>query len=298
MIALLNAGISGATHLVVSEPFNPELALDLIDRYKVTKTLLPPRNIAMIINSPDIVKKSLKSLKAVNCGGAMLPVEIRQRFKKYLNPSCSIFIAYGCTESGVVAAAFEEKNLDSTGTVAFNVDVKIVDEHGHNLGFGEDGEIVVKNNIKWQGYYGDKNATHEIYDCDSGWLKTGDMGHFDKNGFLYIVDRIKEIMKSKGYHISPSEIEELLLEIPEIADVCVVGIPDVVTVNLPAALVITKKALTISEEYIQTFVAHRMPHYKHLTGGVYFVETLPKTPSGKIIRRKAMEIAENLYRQT
>uniref|UniRef100_T1H1B7 AMP-binding enzyme C-terminal domain-containing protein n=1 Tax=Megaselia scalaris TaxID=36166 RepID=T1H1B7_MEGSC len=111
------------------------------------------------------------------------------------------------------------------------------------------------------------------------------------------IDRIKEIMKSKGYHISPSEIEELVLEIPEVADICVVGIPDVVTINLPAALVIRKNGSTLSQEAIQKYVADKMPHYKHLTGGVYFVDSLPRTPSGKILRRKAKEIAELFFKE-
>uniref|UniRef100_T1GLG8 AMP-dependent synthetase/ligase domain-containing protein n=1 Tax=Megaselia scalaris TaxID=36166 RepID=T1GLG8_MEGSC len=273
LIGLLNAGMTGATHLVISEPFSPELALELIDKYKVTKTLLPPRNIAMIVNSPDIEKK------------------------KILNPFCILFFGYGCTETGFIAAAFEEKKLDSTGIVAFNVEVKIIDENGNHLGVGEDGEICMRSPIKWSGYFGDKESTDEVYDAETGWYKTGDMGHFDEDGYLYIVDRIKEIMKSKGYHISPSEIEELVLEIPEVADVCVVGISDVITINLPAALVIRKTGSALSEETIQKYVADKMPHYKHLTGGVYFVDTLPKTPSGKILRRKAKEEAESLYKE-
>ncbi|KAL5278031.1 hypothetical protein ACFFRR_002961 [Megaselia abdita] len=297
LLGILNAGITGATHLVISEPFSPELALDLIDRYKVTKTLLPPRNIALILNSPDIEKKSLKSLKTVNCGGAKLPLDIRQRFKKYLNPYCILFFAYGCTETGLIAAAFEERKLDSTGIVGFNNEIKIVDENGNNLGVGEDGEICMRSPVKWNGYYGDKNATDEVYDVESGWYKTGDKGHFDEDGYLYIVDRIKEIMKSKGYHISPSEIEEVVLELPEVADVCVVGIPDVVTINLPAALVIKRNGMSLPEETILKYVAGKMPHYKHLTGGVYFVDSLDRTPSGKILRGKAREVAERLYKE-
>uniref|UniRef100_T1GWB0 AMP-dependent synthetase/ligase domain-containing protein n=1 Tax=Megaselia scalaris TaxID=36166 RepID=T1GWB0_MEGSC len=291
-LAIMNAGMTGATHLVISEPFTAELALHLVDKYKVTKTLFPPRNIALLLNSPDIEKKSLKSLNVINCGGAKLPVEIRKRIKQYLNPACLL-------QSDMLVQKLDQLQLllKRKRIVAFNTVVKIIDENGNNLGIGEDGEICVNTNIKWNGYYGDQEATDEVYDIETGWYKTGDMGHFDDEGYLYIVDRIKEIMKSKGYHISPSEIEELVLEIPEVADICVVGIPDVVTINLPAALIIRKNGSTLSQETIQKYVADKMPHYKHLTGGVYFVDSLPRTPSGKILRRKAREVAEKMYKE-
>uniref|UniRef100_T1GZZ7 AMP-dependent synthetase/ligase domain-containing protein n=1 Tax=Megaselia scalaris TaxID=36166 RepID=T1GZZ7_MEGSC len=163
LMGFLNAGITGATHLLISEPFHPDLALHLIDKYKVTKTLLPPRNIALILNSPEIGKKSLKSLRTVTCGGARLPPEIRQRFKQQLVPNCLLLFGYGMTEKGLIAAAFIEEKVDSTGVVGFNTEIKIVDEEGNNLGVGEDGEIMVRNPVKWSGYYGDQEATDEVY---------------------------------------------------------------------------------------------------------------------------------------
>lgn len=293
----MNAGVTGATHLVINEPFSPESALDLIDKYKVTKTLLPPRNIALILNCPDIERKSLKSLKTVNCGGAKLPLDIRTRFKKYLSGDCYILFGYACTELGFIATPFDEKIVDSVGKVFFNNQVKICDENGSNLDVGESGEICVKSPYKWNGYYGDKPATDEVYDAESGWYRTGDKGFFDEEQNLYIVDRIKEIMKSKGYHISPSEIEEVILELPGVADVCVVGIPEVTTINLPAALVIKTNGMSVAEDTISKYVAEKMAHYKHLTGGVYFVDSLDKTASGKILRAKAKEVAERLYKE-
>lgn len=297
LLGLLNAGITGATNVVISKPFEAETAVDLINKYKVTKTMLPPRNIALILNASNLKENSLKSLKVVNCGGAKLPVEIRQRFKKFLSPNCILFFGYGCTEGGMIALNYTDRKLESTGTLGLNVQVKITDENGNALGEGEDGEICVKSDIKWNGYYGDQEATDEVYDAEIGWLRTGDLGHFDEDGYLFIVDRIKEIMKSKGYHISPSEIEELILEIPEVADACVVGIPDLLTVNLPAVLIVKALNKEITEDVIAKYVADRKPHYKHLTGGVYFVDSFPRTPSGKILRRKAREVAEQLYVQ-
>ncbi|KAL5276831.1 hypothetical protein ACFFRR_002195 [Megaselia abdita] len=292
--SMLACGITGATYLVISKPFTPEQALYLIDKYRVTKTMFPPRNIALVLESPDIQHKSIKSIKTLNCGGAKLPVEIRNRIKKYMSPTATIFFGYGTTEVGGIAFTLSEKFPESTGILIPNVEVKIVDENGNNLGIGEDGEICVANGHKWPGYFGDKAATDEVYEAET-WYHTGDLGHFDENGYLYIVDRIKEIMKSKGYHISPSEIEDVVLQLPDVADVCVCGIPDILSVNKPAAFVIKSVGSNITEQTIITHVSAKMPHYKHLTGGVYFVDELPRTPSGKILRRVVAKEAEKLY---
>lgn len=292
--AMLICGITGATYLVITKTFTPEIALYLIDKYRVTKTMFPPRNIALILDSPDIHHKSIKSIKTLNCGGARLPVEIRNRIKMYLSPTATIFFGYGTTEVGAISFTMSDKFPESTGILCPNVKVKIVDENGNNVGVDQDGEICVHNGNHWAGYFGDNEATAEVYDSE-GWYHTGDLGHFDKHGYLYIVDRIKEIMKSKGYHISPSEIEEVILELPDVADVCVCGIPDIKTVYLPAAFVIKAKGSNITEQTIVTHVSAKMPHYKHLTGGVYFVDELPRTPSGKILRRQVSKQAEELY---
>lgn len=279
---------------MISEPFNPEIALNLIEKYKVTKSFLSPSQIAMIVNSPDIDSRSLDSLKGITCGGSKLPVEIRSRFKQKLRPDCNIVFGYACTERGLISWDFLGNRVESTGTVFFNTEVKIIDENGNNLGSGEDGEIVVRSNNKWNGYYGDKHATDEVYDPESGWYKTGDKGHFDEDGYLYIVDRIKEILKSYSFHVAPTEIEEVILEIPEVADVCLIGIPDVIKFNLLMGLVVKKEGTTVTEDEIRKYVSDKLPYFKHLTG-VYFVDSLPRTPSGKILRRKAKEIVEKLY---
>ncbi|KAL5293068.1 hypothetical protein ACFFRR_011690 [Megaselia abdita] len=294
LLGLLRAGIIGATHLVISKPFDPETAVELISKYKVTNITLPPRNMALILKASNLKPDSLKSLQSISCYGAKLHIEIRKRFKTFLSPDCILLIGYACSEVNLIAFNHKEYKLDSSGTIVPNVQVKILNEAGEGLGEGEVGEICVKSDVKWNGYFGDQKATDEVYNSETGWYKTGDLGHFDDEGYLYIVDRSKEIFKSKGYHISPSEIEEVILENSEIADACVVGIPDVFTVNLPAALIIKALYKDICEEAIAKYVADRKPHYKHLTGGVFFVDSLPCTPSGKILRRKAREMAEKI----
>lgn len=295
VIHMLSCGLSGATYLVISEPFTPSRALELIDKYKVTKTMLPPRNIALVLDCPEIKTKSMHSLKTINCSGSKLPIELRNRIKNYLAPTCQIFYGYAATEVGLVAFTMSDKYPDSSGILFPNMEVQIVDENGNKLGPNEDGEICVNNGCLWPGYHGDESATEEVYDAKEGWYHSGDKGHFDENGYLYIVDRLKEIMKCKGYHVSPTEIEGVILELQDVVDVCVCGIPDLINMNLPAAMVITTKGSSLKKDEIIKHVEGKLPHYKHLSGGVYFVDELPRTPSGKIMRRVARFDAEKFY---
>ncbi|KAL5276830.1 hypothetical protein ACFFRR_002194 [Megaselia abdita] len=295
VVHLLFCGVSGATYLVISEAFTPSRALELIDKYKVTKTMLPPRNMALILDCPDVKTKSMLSLKTINCSGSKLPSELRTRIKKYLNPSCQIFYGYAATEVGLVAFTMSDKYPDSSGILFPNIEVKILDENGNNVGPNEDGEICVNNGHLWPGYFEDKKATEEVYNREEGWYHSGDKGHFDENGYLFIVDRIKEIMKCKGYHVSPSEIESVILEIPDVVEVCVCGVPDLINMNLPSALIVRTKGSSLKEEEVVKHVQEKLPYYKHLTGGVFFVDELPRTPSGKILRRVVSVDAEKLY---
>lgn len=278
----------------MNELFRPEKAMELIEKYNVTATFLAPRNVALILNCPEVETRNLKSLNNVATGGSKLPVELRTRFQKFIDPKCLFHVAYGTSEMGVIASAVITGDSDSSGNLYPNFEVKLLDANGNNLGVGEEGEINIRYNFEWMGYYGDKAATWEVY--QNGWYKTGDLGRFDEKGYIYIVDRIADVMKSKGFHVSPSEIEGLIVKLPEVQEVSVCGIPDVLTINLPAALVVKKEGADVSGESIQKYVADKMPHFKHLSGGVYFVDSLPRTATGKVIRKTVQEHAEKYYR--
>lgn len=268
--------------------------MELIEKYNVTAAFLAPRNVALLLGCPEIETRNLKSLNNVATGGSKLPVELRARFQKFIDPTCQFYVAYGISEMGVIASGVIEGDLDSSGSLYPNFDVKLLDANGNNLGVGEEGEIYIRYDVEWMGYYGDKAATWAAY--QNNWYKTGDLGRFDQKGYIYIVDRIADVMKSKGFHVSPSEIEGLIVKIPEVKEVSVCGIPDVLTINLPAALVVKKEGADVSGECIQKYVAEKMPHFKHLSGGVYFVDSLPRTASGKVIRKSVQEHAEKYYK--
>ena len=142
-----------------------------------------------------------------------------------------------------------------------------------------------------KGYYNNDMATGETIDSD-GWLHTGDIGYYDEDLDFYIVDRLKELIKVKGYQVAPSEIEDILRKHPSIADVAVIGVPNEELGEAPRAYIIPKK--TMEAEDVHSYLKDKVAGFKQLKGGVEFVESIPKAPSGKILRRELMQS----YRQT
>lgn len=201
---------------------------------------------------------------------------------------------YGITEIGGGVSVNLTGKKCSVGVTVPNVDVKIISEEGVSLGIGQDGEICVKSIFSFIGYYGDENETKSILDTE-GWLHTGDIGHFDNDGNLYLVDRKKDILKYKGYQISPTEIEGLIGQNSGVSVVSVVGIPDEIATDLPAAVIVRKNS-NVTEEEIFDLVAKNMSDFKKLRGGVYFVDSIPMTISGKIQKNKVKDIAIHLFK--
>jgi len=174
--------------------------------------------------------------------------------------------------------------LGSVGQIAPNMQCKIVDiDTGKELPNGKSGEVCVRGDSIMKGYLNRPNATAET--IKDGWLHTGDVGYHDEDGHLYIIDRLKELIKYKGFQVPPAELESLLLTHPAIADVAVVGIPDELAGELPCAFVILKDGHKATGKEIQDFVKSNTVHYKQLRGGVKFVKEIPKNPTGKILRR-------------
>ncbi|ELT91602.1 hypothetical protein CAPTEDRAFT_127497, partial [Capitella teleta] len=149
------------------------------------------------------------------------------------------------------------------------------------------GEICCSGPCNMKGYLDKQEATDAMIGAD-GWLKTGDIGYYDANGYFYIVDRLKELIKYKGYQVSPSELEDLLLKHPKIADAGVVGFPDEECGELPSALVVAKPGENLTVKEIRDYVAEKAAPFKKLRGPVCLVAQIPKTASGKILRRSIL----------
>jgi 4-coumarate--CoA ligase len=172
----------------------------------------------------------------------------------------------------------------SVGVTAPNTEMMIVDfVTGDALGPDVDGEIWVRGPQVMTGYHNNPQATADTIDED-GWLHTGDIGHVDEDGHVYVVDRLKELIKCKGFQVPPAELEALLLTHPAVADAAVIGIPDEEAGEIPVGFVVCREGHTPSEDEIIGFVAAEVAHYKQLRR-ITFLDAVPKSPSGKILRR-------------
>jgi 4-coumarate--CoA ligase len=171
------------------------------------------------------------------------------------------------------------------GPVVSDTVAKIIDPEGKSLGPHQSGELVLKGPQVMMGYLNDPVRTAECL-SPSGWLRSGDVAHYDEEGNFYITDRIKELIKVRGYQVAPAELEEILLSHPAIQDATVIPFPDEVSGELPRAYVIRRpNAPDVTESEIYEYVRERVAPYKRLEGGVVFTDVIPKSASGKILRR-------------
>ncbi|KAM9978399.1 hypothetical protein ACTFIY_012164 [Dictyostelium cf. discoideum] len=223
----------------------------------------------------------------MGCGAAPLGPEIEDLIKERFKGRLLIKQSYGATElspsclvtpNGLVKSG-------SSGILIPNLLAKIVSpETGENLGIGEKGEICIKGPNVMLGYYNNENATNEVIDKD-GFLKTGDIGYVDEDGYYFIVDRSKELLKCKGFQVPPAELEALLLSHPKVADACVVGLSKGDMGEVPRGFVVTKQNESLSEEELLDWAHPKIANYKHFRGGIFFIPVIPKSVSGKLLSK-------------
>lgn len=278
--------------LVVMNKFNLELMLKSIQQFRVTNLALVPPLVVAMINSPT-QGYDLSSLQIVVCGAAPLPIPLIKRFNT-LFPTVPLVQAYGMTETtgGVfrTVGPSESKRLGANGRLAYNCQAKIVDpQTGIGLPPFKHGELWVRGPLIMRGYVHDEVATSTTLTAD-GWLKTGDLCYFDNEGFLFYVDRIKELIKCNGYQVPPAELEDLLQSHPDIVEAAVVPYPDEKAGQVPIAFVVRTPGSTIDETLIKEFVAKEVAPYKKLRQ-VSFIDSIPKNATGKVLRKELVKLA-------
>lgn len=292
LLTLTRSTLKAATRVITNKPFTPELTFHIIEKYKVNTLFTPPSQMALMVQHPNLRTTNMSSLKDYACGGSAVPYSVICKIREFI-PNCTINIGYGMTEVGGACMLGSPQAPNSIPSIKNGFQIRIVDDSGVNVGPKCIGEIVIKPPYAWNGYYGDKQASDNI--CKNGWVFSGDLGYFDEAGVLYVVDRKKDIMKYKNFHYFPTEIENIIMEMPDVVEVCVCGVSDLVMTDLPAAAIIKKNGSLMSENEVSRMIEDRLEDFKQLRGGVYFVEELPKTASGKNIRNKVKEIVEGLY---
>ncbi|XP_061728907.1 luciferin 4-monooxygenase-like isoform X1 [Cydia pomonella] len=274
--------------LVFFSGFNAEKYLGAIQKYKIQVLLTVPPIVLLLAKSPVVEKYDLSSVNVVWCAAAPLSKEIIQAALKRLPNCIGIFQVYGMTETSLAATRDEmdaaTQRVGSGGRPLPGVRTKVVDiKTRQKLGPNQQGEVCIKGPIVMKGYVGNEAATRDVMD-EEGYLKTGDIGYYDEQGFLFIADRLKEIIKYKGFQVPPAEVECVLLQHPGVAECGVVGAPDMSAGELPFAFVVTRPGATLTEAELLEFTASRLSPAKRLHG-VIFVKEIPKNPSGKLLRR-------------
>ncbi|CAN8251787.1 unnamed protein product [Cochlearia groenlandica] len=285
--------ISLGEKLVLLERFELEAMLKAVEKYKVTGMPVSPPLIATLLKSELTKRYDLRSLRSLGCGGAPLGKDVAERFKIKFS-DVEIIQGYGLTEStGPASATFgpeETVRYGSVGRISENIEAKIVDPStGEALSPGKNGELWLRGPIIMKGYVGNEKASADTLDQE-GWLKTGDLCYIDVEGFLYIVDRLKELIKYKAYQVPPVELEHILHSNPDVVDAAVVPFPDEDAGEIPMAFIVRKQGSNLNEAQIIDFVAKQVAPYKKVRR-VAFINAIPKNPAGKILRRELTKIA-------
>lgn len=277
--------------------FDPEATLRMIQEEKVTDIHIVPTNLVSMLSLPDIKDYDLSSLNRIWYAGSPMPVEVLKKGMDMLGP---IFIqAYGQTESGPLVSILsksshmvmdkppeEQKILGSCGQPCPGVHVRIVDGKNRDVRQGEVGEIVINSRSTMLEYWNKPDETKNKF--RNGRLHSGDMGYYDEFGNIYLVDRKNDMIISGGENVYPREVEEVLYAHQAVQEVAVIGLPDPYWVEKVHAVIVLKKGATAEQEEMIEFCKGRLAHYK-APKSVDFVESLPKNPQGKILKRKIRE---------
>lgn len=283
MQVLMNGLLANGVTIVTMPRFDLDQALSITQEHKVTWFFAVPPIVLALAKHPLVDSYDTSSIKVIFSGAAPLSAELGEECAERLG--CAVIQGYGMTELSPVshAAPGFESRAGASGVTISNTECRIVDLEGNDLGIDEDGELWVRGPQVMLGYLNNPEATAETID-DDGWLHTGDVAHFDSDGFIYIVDRIKELIKYKGFQVPPAELEGLLLTHPAIADAAVIGIPDDEAGELPKAFVAVASGASITEDEVMAHVAEQVASYKKIRL-VEFIDEIPKSASGKILRR-------------
>jgi acyl-CoA synthetase (AMP-forming)/AMP-acid ligase II len=284
MTVIMNGSLYNGATLVTMPRFELEPFLQAVQDHRITRLFLAPPIVVALAKHPVVDKYDLSSVKVVFSGAAPLDAAIARMCGDRIG--CRVSQGYGLTETSPVSHAvpdFEPEVVPgSVGPPVPNTECKIIDvASGHELGRNEDGEIWIRGPQVMKGYLNNEGATRNAIDAD-GFFHTGDIGHVDERDEFFIVDRLKELIKYKGFQVPPAELEAHLLSHPKIADAAVIGVIDEEGEEVPKAFVVLKEQVGADE--IMAWVAERVAPFKKIRR-LEFVDAIPKSPSGKILRR-------------
>lgn len=282
-MGLLPMLLKGAT-VVLEQKFDPGQVLASIEKHRVTSLNGVPTTFQMLCEHPAWAATDLSSLDKLTCGGSAVPMRVLEAYEER---GLGFSNGYGMTETAPGATTLPAwrsvEKAGSSGLPQFFTDIRIADPIGEVLAPGEVGEIQISGPNVIKEYWNRSDATRESY-ADGIWFKSGDMGYRDEEGFLFVSDRLKDMIISGGENIYPAEVEALIVELEPVASVAVIGVPDDKWGEVPRAIVTLREGMSLTEEQIRAHLDGRLARYK-IPKSVVFVTEMPRTASGKI--RKA-----------
>jgi acyl-coenzyme A synthetase/AMP-(fatty) acid ligase len=276
--------------LVVMTKFEIERFCQIIQDYKISFAYLVPPILLLLAKHPIVAKYDFTSLRMVNSGAAPLTRELIESVNRRM--PLPVKQGYGLSETSPTTHAQRwgdwNTSMGSVGQLLPNLSAKYLDENGAEVSIGETGELAVKGPNVFKGYLNKPELTKSAF-TEDGYFKTGDIGHQDKDGNFFVTDRVKELIKYKGFQVAPAELEGLLVDHPKVDDAAVIGVhSEEHASELPRAYIKLSPGIaanTQTEKEITEYLHSKVASHKRLRGGVRFVPEIPKSTSGKILRR-------------
>jgi long-chain acyl-CoA synthetase len=280
----MNASLRVGATLTLLPKFDPGEALEIMQRERVTHFYGVPTMYGALLHHPGREQFDVSALRTCITGGASMPVEVLRGFEEAFG--CEVLEGYGLSETSPVASSNHPgrpRKAGSIGTPLEEVEMKVVDENDDEVPQGEVGEIVIRGHNVMKGYWQRPEATAEA--MRGGWFHSGDMARIDEDGYFYIVDRKKDLIIRGGYNVYPREVEEVLYEHPKIREAAVLGVPHDEWGEEIGAAVVLHEGEELAPEEVSGYVKERIAAYKY-PRIVWFLEELPKGPTGKILKRE------------
>jgi fatty-acyl-CoA synthase len=284
----------GATTWLVETPA-PASCMKLMEDNAITSFFAPPTVWISLLRAPEFDRHDLSSLQYVYYGASIMPVPVLQELRERL-PGAAPFNCYGQSEIGPLATVlYPEEHADrpaSAGRPIYNVETRLVDEEMRDVAPGEQGEIVHRSPQLLSGYWEKPEATAEAF--AGGWFHSGDVGVMDEAGYITVVDRTKDIIKTGGTMVASREVEEVLFTHPAVHEVAAIALPHPKWVEAVTAVIVKREGAEVSEEELHAFAAENLAPFK-LPKAVIFVDELPRNTAGKILKRELRDTHEGLF---
>ena len=280
--------LMGATVHLIESP-GPEIVLRLIEERHITSFFAPPTVWISLLRHPDFDKRELATLRSIFYGASIMPVPVLQELRQRL-PGARPFNCYGQSEIGPLATVLRPEEHDarpaSAGRPIVSVETRVVDREMRDVPAGEQGEIVHRSPQLLVEYWGKPEETSEAF--EGGWFHSGDVGYLDDEGYLYVVDRVKDIIKSGGVVVAGREVEDVLFKHPSVSEVAVIGLPDAKWIEAVTAVVVLRPESQSTEADLIAHARGQLAAFK-VPKRVIFTEKLPRNTAGKVLKRELRE---------